>query len=416
MGPVVIALDGHLQEQELGDSPPPIPPMPRNLPPQGDVGGLREAARMLVEAERPVIVADRMARTPEGVKRLVELAEVLQAPVVDRGGRMNFPNTHYLSQRSGLVGQADVILGLELLDFWGTIQRMHDLPHRQVSRVAPEDVKLIHLGVNELFIKSNYQYFQRYQPVNLSINGDAEASLPSLIEEVRRLLTAERRSQLDSREAGFRQAHADSRARARQGAVYAWNASPVSTDRVVMEVWQQIKDRDWSLVSDHLAGLPRTLWNMDQHYRYIGGSAGRGQGYGAPAAVGAALANREHGRFTVNFQADGDLMYAPGVLWTAAHHKIPLLSVMHNNRAYHQEVMHIQRIGNRRQRGANGQAKIGNTFEDPYINYAGLAKDMGMWSAGPITDPDDLAAALKRAVDVVDQGEPALVDVVCQPR
>src|SRR6202021_164931 len=65
---------------------------------------------------------------------------------------------------------------------------------------------------------------------------------------------------------------------------------------------------------------------------------------------GATLANRKHGRLTVCIQNDGDLMFAPGVLWTAAHHRIPLLIVMHNNRAYHQETMHIQRMacdGNR---------------------------------------------------------------------
>jgi thiamine pyrophosphate-dependent acetolactate synthase large subunit-like protein len=89
---------------------------------------------------------------------------------------------------------------------------------------------------------------------------------------------------------------------------------------------------------------------------------------------------------------------------------------MHNNRAYHQEVMHLQRIATRRQRGSDGPAKIGNVFEDPFIDYATLAKSMGWWSTGPITDPADLAPALKRAVDVVSQGEPALVDVVCQPR
>jgi thiamine pyrophosphate-dependent acetolactate synthase large subunit-like protein len=89
---------------------------------------------------------------------------------------------------------------------------------------------------------------------------------------------------------------------------------------------------------------------------------------------------------------------------------------MHNNRAYHQEVMHLQRIATRRQRGADGGAKVGNTLEDPFIQYAGLAKSLGVWSTGPIEDPADLAPALKRAVDVVKQGEPALVDVVCQPR
>ena len=100
-----------------------------------------------------------------------------------------------------------------------------------------------------------------------------------------------------------------------------------------------------------MSDWPLRLWNFDKHYQYIGGSGGVGVGYGAPAAVGAALANRKHGRFSVSIQNDGDLLYAPGVLWTAAHHRIPLLIVMHNNRAYHQEVMHVQRMANRHKRG-----------------------------------------------------------------
>jgi thiamine pyrophosphate-dependent acetolactate synthase large subunit-like protein len=108
-------------------------------------------------------------------------------------------------------------------------------------------------------------------------------------------------------------------------------------------------------------------------------------------------------------------MYAPGVLWTAAHHRIPLLSVMHNNRAYHQEVMHIQRMANRHQRGIENAA-IGTTIENPNIDYATVARGMGVHGEGPITDPKDLAPALLRALAVVERGEPAVVDVVTQPR
>jgi thiamine pyrophosphate-dependent acetolactate synthase large subunit-like protein len=108
-------------------------------------------------------------------------------------------------------------------------------------------------------------------------------------------------------------------------------------------------------------------------------------------------------------------MYAPGVLWTAAHHRIPLLSIMHNNRAYHQEVMHIQRMANRHQRGVT-TAGIGTTIENPNIDYAGLARSLGVHGEGPITDPKELGGAIKRALDVVRRGEPALVDVVTQPR
>jgi thiamine pyrophosphate-dependent acetolactate synthase large subunit-like protein len=207
--------------------------------------------------------------------------------------------------------------------------------------------------------------------------------------------------------------------RARTEATYAWDASPITTGRVSTELWARIKDEDWSLVNNGLASgtgaVPVGFWNFTKHYQFIGGSGASGLGYGAPASVGAALANRKYGRLSVTIQADGDLMYAPGVLWTAAHHKIPLLSVMHNNRAYHMEVMHVQRMANRRNRGID-RATIGTTLDNPAIDFAKLAQSMGWYAQGPITNPRDLAPALERAVAVVKRGEPALVDVVTQPR
>src|SRR5207253_344625 len=141
---------------------------------------------------------------------------------------------------------------------------------------------------------------------------------------------------------------------------------------------------------------PLRLWNIDKHYQFIGGSGGAGVGYGAPAAVGAALANKKHGRLSVNIQNDGDLMYAPGVLWTAAHHRIPVLSVMHNNRAYHQEIMHVERMALRHNRDVS-RGSIGATLDDPFINYSKIAEGMGVHAEGPITDPKDLGPALRRA-------------------
>jgi acetolactate synthase I/II/III large subunit len=157
------------------------------------------------------------------------------------------------------------------------------------------------------------------------------------------------------------------------------------------------------------------LWDMNKPYQFIGGAGGYGEGYGAPAATGAALANRKHGRITVAIQNDGDLMYSNGVLWTAAHHRIPLLSVMHNNRAYHQEVMHVQRMAARHQRGVS-QSGIGTTLTDPNIDYAKVAQGMGLYAEGPIMEAKDLGPAIGRALAVVKRGEPALVDVVTQPR
>jgi thiamine pyrophosphate-dependent acetolactate synthase large subunit-like protein len=160
---------------------------------------------------------------------------------------------------------------------------------------------------------------------------------------------------------------------------------------------------------------PQRLWAFERHYHYNGNAGGYGIGYNAPASVGAALANRKHGRLSVNIQCDGDLMYAPGILWTAAHHRIPLLTIMHNNRAYHQEVMQVQIMADRHSRGID-RATIGTTISGPAIDYAKLAQSMGVYAEGPFSDPKELAPAIARAIQVVKGGEPALLDVLTQPR
>jgi thiamine pyrophosphate-dependent acetolactate synthase large subunit-like protein len=88
---------------------------------------------------------------------------------------------------------------------------------------------------------------------------------------------------------------------------------------------------------------------------------------------------------------------------------------MFNNRAYHQEMMHLQRIAARWNRGVD-RTHIGTTITDPFIDYAKIAQGMGVWAEGPIVDPNALAPALRRAIQVVKSGHPALVDVVAQPR
>jgi acetolactate synthase-1/2/3 large subunit len=423
MMPVVLVLDGGLQEDPISPEVKGrlrIPKLTLAAPPQGESGAVAEAARLLVSAANPVIVADRAARTADGVALLLELAETLQAPVIDQGGRMNFPSQHPLNHSGSarqLVANADVILGLELTDFWGTVDTFRDALVRTSRPVTKPGTKLISISAGDLYTKSNYQDFQRYPELDLAMAADAQATLPSLIEACRRLLTDDRRRVLQDRARKLGETHAAARERFRSDAAYAWDASPISTARMAAEIWAQIKTEDWALVSEsgNLSGWTTRIWNFEKHHQFLGGSGGAGVGYGAPAAVGAALANKRHGRFSVAIQGDGDFMYAPGVWWTAAHHQIPLLSVMHNNRAYHQEVMHLQRMAGRHERGI-ARAHIGTTLTNPNIDYAKMAQGMGVYAEGPITNPNDLGPALKRAVAVVKRGEPALVDVVTQPR
>ncbi len=417
MGPVVIMADIDLQEDAIHGKPPSIPKLRPTLPLQGDTGALQEAAKLLLNAKNPVIMADRAARNQDGVKALVKLAESLQAPVIDLGGRMNFPNTHHLclsDQKRALVRDADVILMLEVYDPWGQVNGLSD-PFKTVRPEAKADVKIITIGMNDVSIRSNYQDFQRFLSVEMAIPGEAQASMPVLTDYILKNTTSAQKTSFEARRELMKKRWEKQLQDAKEGAALGWDASPISTARLAMETFEVIKNEPWCLaVSDRIAWA-RKLWPTTQYHQMLGGSGGQGVGYGLPASVGAALANKSLGRMTVTFQPDGDLLYAPGALWTAAHHKIPLLMVMHNNGGYYQEVMHLQRMASLHNRRTD-QAWIGNSLRNPDIDFAKIAQGMGVWAEGPIKDPSQLKGALQRALAEVKQGRPALLDVVCQAR
>ena len=420
MGPVMLSLDAELQENPISEAESlRIPKLAKVVPPQGDAGALAETARLLVAAENPLIVCDRVARTPAGMARLVELAETLQCAVVDNAGRMNFPSRHPLNQsfrRGTVIPQADVILAIEMNDIWGTLNAFSDRIVRTSRQVTRKGAKIVTLGSRDLYMKSNYQDFGRYQEVDLAVAGDGESSLPALTEQVRRLIDDGRKAAYEARGKKFAATRLAMIEQAKSDATIGWDASPITTARMCAEVYAQIKDEDWSLVGNSIRNVwPHRLWDFQKPYQWNGLSGGAGVGYNLPASLGAALANKPHGRLTVSFGGDGDFMFNPGTLWTAAHHRIPMLYIVHNNRAYHQEYMYLQAMAARHGRGIE-KADIGTTIKDPNVDYATVARGMGAHGEGPIVDPNDLAPALKRAIAAVKRGQSAVVDVVTDPR
>ncbi len=410
--PVVIVLDSTLMESPIPkDAVLRIPKLTLDGPPTGDPASVMAAAKLLVGAENPVLIAGDFLNSEAGMQNLIELVDTLQIPVIDQA--KNLPSRHPLNQSRArtLIPDADVIIGLGVTDFWGTVNANRDAVPRTSRALTKPGAKLINISALELYTKSNYQDFQRFQEFDISMAADPEATLPLLTEAVKRLMTDNHKRIWEDRRAKFAAASQRAWARAKEEASYGWNSSPISISRLSAEVWNAIKDEDWC------GGMyfDDTEWNYTKFYQRPRGASGQGAGDKAPIAVGAALAHRKHGRLYVNLQKDGDLMYAPGVLWTAAHHRIPLLNVMYNNRGYHQEVMHIQRMANRHQRGIDN-AGIGTRLVDPNIDFAKIAQGMGWYAEGPITNPNDLGPALKRAVAVVKRGEPALLDTVTQPR
>ena len=411
-GPVMLVVDAMLQEESMRDRAAlRIPQLALASPPVGDAAAVAEVAKLLVAAENPLVLAGDVARDEDGMRLLVELAETLQAPV--QGAGRGMPNQHPLSG-GGNVPSADVILALNEDALFGRLNLYRDQQVRNSIPLTKPGAKVLSISSHDLNVRSNYQNVERFQEVSLAIAADPQATLPGLIEACKKLITAERRRALDERGKSLAAASAQALERARVEATYGWDASPITLQRLAVEVWDVIKGKDWASVGANGG----RLWNADKFYRTMGAVNGGGIGGSLPIAIGAALAHKKEGRLCVRFQPDGDMLYMATSLWTATHHRIPMLIVMHNNRAYHQEVMHLQRMANRRQRGVELAAHglPGSTLSDPDIDFAQMARSMGAYAEGPIANPRELRPALLRAVARVEKGEVALLDTRTQPR
>ena len=425
MAPVLITADGDLQEDPIApevEKKLRIPKLKTRSQPAGDLLAVREAAKMLIAAESPVIYTNRYGRTEAAPGLLIQLAELIGAPVVDAHNRMNMPNRHPLNhsyRREAVLQPADVILALEPIDLFGLNNYVPDLVTRPNDpRRRNPNLKIIHIGTEGMMAKSNFQDFQRFAEADLHIAGDAEATMPALIESLKAQMSAADKSRCDGRCSKVKEQSAKLLEQARAAVAYEWDTTPISSGRLVMELWDQIKNEDWMMPTEtqFLSDWPYRLWDINKPYQTMGGSGAQGIGYNSPAALGAALANKDKGRLTVAVVGDGDFNMAPGVLWTAAHHKIPILYIVHNNRAYHQEVMMILRMAARRQRVNNKNVYVGTLIDNPAPDYTKIAQGYGLFAEKPVLEPNELAGSIRRALDVVKRGEPALIDVVSDGR
>src|SRR5258708_7129475 len=252
MGPVALVASGKLQEEPIEEKDLRIPKYSPTISPQGDSAAIAEVAKLLVNAENPVIVAGRLARTANGMKLLVELADTLQASVNDQRKRMNFPSAHPF-YNTGNVANADVILTLEVEDTYMLTHRTS--PLNRIGMEAPRKVtkdgaKVISISSLELLQKSNYQDFARYNEVDMNIAGDGEATLPVLIEACKKLITPDRKRALQERGAKLAETHKRNREQSLAQATLGWDSRPLTPARMSAELGAQIKNEDWSLVGN----------------------------------------------------------------------------------------------------------------------------------------------------------------------
>ena len=418
-GPVYTCYDTTLLEEPL-PHPVALPKssaakVPTQIAP--DAAALADVAQRLVVARNPVLLADWASRMPHGYANLVKLAECLSAGVIDVGGRLNFPNRHPLNASecgTEILKDADLVLCLDARD-WEKVTTRLDSVTRQVESLTPKDCTWVDIGFADLEISSWSTDYQRRMPADIRILADTAIAIPELTKLCRRVLgkspAAKRRGQ--QRATKIKKLHDAASRRWARKARENWNATPMTTARLASEIWDVVQHEDYVLTSSNLNGWTNRIWNYDQPYRYPGYALGTATQIGT--ALGVALAHRDAGRLVVDIQPDGDLMFDPGALWVAAKYDISMLIVMYNNRAYYNDWEHQIRMA--RLRGTpEERAYIGMDIDGPEVDFAGLARSMGWYAEGPIEDGKDVGDALRRAINEVKAGRPALLNTITQAR
>ncbi|HEY2991699.1 MAG TPA: thiamine pyrophosphate-dependent enzyme [Methylomirabilota bacterium] len=420
-GPVYVCLDAGLQEEAL-ERAVPVPDVARfapATPPHADPRALDDAARRLVEARFPLLVVESLGRHPEATPVLGRLAERLAAPMVDLAseseGRPSVPSRHPLDMtgaRQEVVAEADVVMALDVTNFLGALGQT-DRATRAV-RLFNEAAFLIAISLDDYALRSWAHTYQSLAPVDLPIAADPGPALPALLAAVEDRLgrdphAADRRQRAErigARHAALQREWAETAKLERA-------LTPLTHSAFAAEVWSVLKDEDWALANGTAKGWARRLWDW-QPSRTYGGSGGAGLGYGLPAALGVTLAHRGTGKVCVNLQSDGDALYVPSALYTAAHHRLPLLTVMFNNRTYGNDEEHQETVAKVRGRPVENKV-VGIRIDDPAPDFARVAQGFGVHAEGPIETAEAVGPALRRALAVVKDGRPALVDVITRP-
>jgi thiamine pyrophosphate-dependent acetolactate synthase large subunit-like protein len=417
-GPVYVCFDTDVQEQKL-DAPFEFPdfsryPVATSL--AGDPAALTKTADLLLGARNPVVLANDLGRSDAAAAGLLTLAETLAIPVVTGGDGYSFPTQHALfatEDKNDLLAQADVVVAFDVYDLEQLLTRQN-WATRTNEDILPPNAKLIDVSLRQLTVKSWADDHGRLYPTELSVAADTSLALPALADLLQSRKDEANADEVEARRARLTERRAEQREDALQTAKRQSSEQPVALSTLASEVWEVVRQEDWVIGNGDLRGWLDRLWDFDAPHRNrdVRGGAGLGQGLGH--AIGVALANREHGRLTINIQSDGDFLFTPAAIWTAVHHRIPILIVMYNNRTYGNDLGHQGMMARVRNRPEENKT-VGIDIDDPVVDFAAMARSMGAWAEGPIERSEDLRPVLEQAKrEVMENGRVALVDVYTQ--
>ena len=352
-----------------------------------DPAAIEAAAKVLVEAKRPVIYAGQGIHWAEAYSELRRLAELLAAPVcTSLEGKSCFDETHPLALGSGgaaipkpvrhFLNASDVIFGAGA-----------SFSQTSFGVSMPQGKTIIHNTLDETDINKNY-------PTKYALLGDSQLTLQMLIDACTRLLKGQTRdpsaiaAEIKAVEAEWMQEWLP---------LLTSGDTPLSPYRVLWDL-QHTVDMAETIIT-HDAGSPRDqlspFWKTTAPLTYIGWGKTTQLGYGLGLAMGAKLACPD--KLCINVWGDAAIGFTGMDFETAAREKAPILSILLNNEAMAIE-LNVMPVATRKYRST-----------DISGNYADFARALGGYGER-VTKPEDIIPAIRRGIEQTRNGVPALLE------
>ncbi len=369
-----------------------------------DPSAIEQAARLLFDAQFPILIAGDEVWKSGAQQELLSLAEHMAIPAVRPGGVIfanafqSFPTKHafYLGTAQEFQDKfqrvPDVIFFVGARDVGGRV--VPDSPE------LPTAARIVRLGMDTMSFGRNY-------PTDVALISDVKAGLSDLLASLDSLITKDRRTAIATQRADeIRRLSAASRAGVEKQISVNFGQSPMHPDELCKTMADTL-DKNAIIVSENLTGkFDSFRYGFREDEQMHLGNSGSSLGWGIGAAIGAKLAAPD--RQVVSSIGDGSVMYSASGFWTQARYHIPILTVVWNNRNY-QTVRHAyHEYGGRMVKSGK---YAGMYLGDPDIDFVKLAESQGV-SGERVASGNDLRAALKRGMAATRDGKPYLVEVI----
>ncbi len=400
--PVYVVLDAGLQEMKLDNETMPVFPDLSRFetppPPAPPADAVEAAAKLLKGAKTPLVLLGRNSRKQEHWDARVKLVESLGAVVLtdlktasgfptEHPGHVLAPGNQLNNEMRKAVVDADVILSLDWIDLGGAL--------KQSKTAGNITAKIIAVSLDSLLHNGMHMDYQELPPADVRINACPEAMVAALN---------------------------DALGKAKKKAPWMERKSTAkkSYDKLhlthIADALHEAMGKDVEKVSfTGLArGWPIDLFPFRDPLAYMGKDGGGGIGSGPGISVGAALALSAKGRLPVAILGDGDFAMGTNALWSAVHHKIPLLVILNNNRSYFNDELHQETVANARNR-AKENRWVGQAMTDPEVDFATLVRGYGCLGIGPVKTVEDARKAVTEGVAALKAGKVCVIDAWIDP-